>query len=101
MRTTGTDSHGNPVALGGIDSDGELVGYIDGDGNCWTSRRERQVALNSGRIIDHYHRTGLVLPPEPLLDLGLDPAVIVEVYEQVGVSVALRARKRGRPAPMN
>lgn len=65
---------GLPVRLGGPDSDGELVGYIDPQGESWSSRLERDRAVLAGRYLDawdQWQRTGGQGPepqPEQLLE---------------------------------
>lgn len=62
----GKDSHGNPVRLGEIDTGGYFVGYIDEDGLCWESVRERDCAIASGRFYDaciDWDRNGQQGPP--------------------------------------
>lgn len=51
-KTTGRDSHGNAVTLGGRDTDNVPVGFIDGDGLGWESVRERDLAVTAGRYLD-------------------------------------------------
>lgn len=51
-RWTGFDSSNKPVVLGGTDSDGKRVGFIDADGLCWESVRERDLLLTSARYND-------------------------------------------------
>lgn len=63
------DPDGKPVELGGTDSQGYFVGYIDENGHPWESRHERDVATGSGRCLDAFHdynRHGGVLgnPPD-------------------------------------
>lgn len=48
----GHDSSGRPVRLGDRDSDGYVVGYIDGDGLSWESIWDRDRAVGSGRYLD-------------------------------------------------
>ena len=49
-RTAGVDSHGQPVRLGERDTDGHLVGYIDGAGLAWESLAERIVAEHGNQL---------------------------------------------------
>ena len=48
----GQDTHGSPVTLGEIDTDGIKVGFIDQQGLAWESVEERDLALTAGRYQD-------------------------------------------------
>lgn len=64
----GVDSHGNPVRLGEVDTDGFVVGFIDPDGTCWESITERDVATTCGRFMEawnDWNRCGGLLGSEP------------------------------------
>lgn len=50
--TEGRDSHGSPVRLGDLDSDGVPVGYIDPSGLAWASRLEAECSILAGRLQD-------------------------------------------------
>lgn len=67
-REWGLDTSGVPRELGDIDSDGYFVGYIDEEGTTWQDRKERDVAVGSGRCNDAFcawNRTGGFLGTEP------------------------------------
>lgn len=49
-RTAGVDANGQPVRLGEFDSMGHIVGYIDEEGSCWESLRERDCSTTAGRF---------------------------------------------------
>ena len=49
-RIHGRDGYGKAVSIGGTDTDGHPVGYIDSDGLSWESRRERDAAIAFGRF---------------------------------------------------
>jgi len=51
-QTAGVDVNGNPVKLGEFDSMGHIVGYIDDEGNCYESIRERDCCVSAGRFHD-------------------------------------------------
>ena len=53
-RSEGVDSLDAPVALGGVDSDGCPVGYIDREGLAWASHRERCLAVATGRFDERW-----------------------------------------------
>lgn len=64
----GTDSHGVIVELGGTDTDGHFVGFIDSTGHAWQSRREHDTAITAGRFRDawiKYNRTGGIIGTAP------------------------------------
>ena len=64
----GWDINGQPVDLGGTDSEGREVGYIDESGLAWESLKERDIATTCGRYLDAWivwNRSGGVLGPEP------------------------------------
>lgn len=88
MPMTGTDTSGIPRKLGDIDSDGEIVGYIDENGNCYIDETERWVAQVSGRHLDaweDWRRAGRPgPPPSPLPFLQVAPERLhEEVLEAV------------------
>lgn len=52
----GTDTHGQPVRIGQLDSDGERVGWIDpATGQAYTSYAERWESEAIGRYTDAYN----------------------------------------------
>lgn len=51
-RKAGLDTNGEVKRLGETDSLGYQVGWIDEDGCCWESVRERDIAIATGRWLD-------------------------------------------------
>lgn len=51
-RAAGIDINGDVLRVGETDSMGYRVGWIDEDGDCWVSERERDLAVTAGRYID-------------------------------------------------
>jgi hypothetical protein len=72
-KTTGLDAGGRNSgrttrSLGDTDSMGHFVGYIDEEGGCWESCRERDLTLTCGRYRDawyEWNRSGGVLGNKP------------------------------------
>ena len=76
-RRRGHDTNGMPVKLGEKDTDGFHVGYIDEEGACWESRRERDIAVGSSRIFDNYFGArGLVFPTTEIDDILKEAGVL-------------------------
>jgi hypothetical protein len=67
-RAAGVDSNGQPVRLGEFDSLGHIVGYIDEDGSCWESLRERDTSTTAGRYEEAmalFRRGDRTVAPDP------------------------------------
>lgn len=68
MKNSGHDAYGKPCEIGDTDSDGEIVGYIDESGLCWTSEGEAQIARAVGAHCDAFNafnRSGGLLGVAP------------------------------------
>jgi hypothetical protein len=64
----GKDAGGVVRELGDTDSMGHFIGWIDTDGSCWESVRERDCALTAGRFreaMSDWNRTGGLLGEKP------------------------------------
>jgi hypothetical protein len=97
-RTAGIDLYGQPVRLGERDTDGHLVGYIDGAGLAWESLAERIVAEYG-----NYLGKALALPHgdprrDRLMDevlAGLPDELIGDVARAAGTLLAIRDLAQG------
>lgn len=93
---TGHDSHGNLVTLGGVDTDGQPVGYIDAEGLAWESRAERDAAVGAGRLLEAMREQPIGLDVIGVLDTGdvlpeHRQGALVEAIEQHAMMGLLRA----------
>jgi hypothetical protein len=96
-RTAGIDGRGEPVRLGEIDSEGQLVGYIDQHGLAWQSFADCLIAG-----MGHLLATAMAQPPtDPRRDIDMD-AVLDDVPDDLLFEVLeeavgqLRSEAHGR-----
>jgi hypothetical protein len=92
-RTAGIDSHGQPGRLGGRDSGGYIVGYIDDQGLAWQSLAEQLVATRAGLLAEALQLPDSDRRRDELLEellADVPDELLGEVAREAGALLALR-----------
>lgn len=86
------------MQLGGRDSDGERIGYIDPQGESWASRLERDRAVLAGRYLDawdQWQRAG-GQGPQPLPEQLLEQAEVLPEHREAALERARESLQQVR-----